>query len=278
MYYLFYLGKYLALILPRDFCYRIAKFLAIIQFYFSRKDRASVIYNLSVILEDKEKVKHYAREVFINFAYYLVDFFRYSKLNADFIKRYVTVSGIDNLDAFLKKDKGALVVTAHLGNYELAGAVTSLLGYNVYAIALPHKNKLLNNFFNTQRKLVGINILPANIAVRKCFSLLRQGELVAFLGDRDFFGGGLATEMFSRQAILPRGPAFFALKTDAVFIPAFFVRENRKFYRLIFEKPILKEAAGLRTEEDIIIYYAKLLEQYIRKYPGQWYMFEKYWL
>jgi KDO2-lipid IV(A) lauroyltransferase len=278
MFCLFSLGKFLALILPRGLCYALARFLAVTQFYCSKKDRAAVIYNLSVAAENKEKIKGYAKEVFINFAYYLVDFFRYAKLNADFIKKYVKVDGIDNLDTFLKQKKGVLAVTAHLGNYELAGAVTSLLGYKVSAIALPHKNKQLNNFFNMQRKLVGINVLPTNMAVKKCFSLLRRGELVAFLGDRDFFGGGLAIEMFSRQAILPRGPAFFALKTGAVFIPAFFVRENKKFYRLIFERPISSGSAGLRTEEEVLTRYAGILEQYIKKYPGQWYMFEKYWL
>ncbi|MDP2922934.1 MAG: lysophospholipid acyltransferase family protein [Candidatus Omnitrophota bacterium] len=278
MYYFFLIGKFLSLIFPRDVCYVLANFLATLQFYISKKDRETVEYNLYPIVEDKKRIEKYAKEVFINFAYYLVDFFRYSKFDKVFLEKYVKVSGLDNLDQSLSRHKGILVVSAHLGNYELAGAVTSILGYSVYAIALPHKNRHLNKFFNKQREMVGIKIIPASLAVKGCFSLLKQGRLVAFLGDRDFFGGGLEVSMFSRSAILPRGPAFFATKSGAEIIPAFFIRENKKFYRLIFEKPILVVGEGIRIQEDIIIKYANILEQYIKRYPGQWYMFAKYWL
>lgn len=278
MYYFFLLGRFLASILGRNACYALAKILALLQFYISKKDRETVIYNLSPLVDDKEHLRKYAKEVFVNFAYYLVDFFRFSKLDADFIKKYVKITGLENVNQSFSKNKGLIAVTAHLGNYELAAAVTSLLGYPVHAIALPHKDKRLNEFFNRQREISGIKVIAANVAIKRCFSLLKEGKLVAFLGDRDFFGGGLEVSMFSRNAILPRGPAFFAVKTGADIIPAFFIRENKKFYRLIFEKPICVGEDGLNTEEDIIFRYVGVLSQYLKQYPGQWYMLAKYWL
>jgi len=276
MYYLYIAGKALALFLPRKLAYCLAGFFANCQYFLAKKDRAAVIENLSPIIKDKKQRQLCAKKVFINFAYYLVDFFRYSRLNADFIKKYVRISGINYLEEAIKQGNGAIAVTAHLGNYELAGAVTSLAGYSVNAVALSHKDKRIKNFFNKQRKIAGVNIVPASVAIKRCFSLLKKGELVAFLGDRVFADSGIKVNMFSRQALMPRGPAFFALKTHASIMPAFFVRENKYFYHLIFEKPINTKI--LKTEEDIVKEYATVLEKYINMYPDQWYLFQPYWL
>ncbi|MFA5008658.1 MAG: lysophospholipid acyltransferase family protein [Candidatus Omnitrophota bacterium] len=276
MYYLYVIGKIFCLSVPRKIAYCAASLLATCQYYLSKKDRAIVIDNLSPIVKGKKKREQCAKKVFINFAYYLVDFFRYSKLNENFIKKYVRISGLSYLEEAISQKKGVMAVTAHLGNYELAGAVTSLIGYKVNAVALSHKDKRINNFFNKQRKMVGINVIPASVGIKKCFSLLEGGQLVAFLGDRVFSGNGVPANMFSHKALLPRGPAFFSLKTKVSVLPAFFVRENKNFYHLIFEKPINPKI--LSAEDDIVREYSKVLEKYISLYPDQWYMFQPYWL
>jgi lauroyl/myristoyl acyltransferase len=84
--------------------------------------------------------------------------------------------------------------------------------------------------------------------------------------------------MFHRTALLPRGPAFFALKTGAQVIAAFLLREKKKFYHLIFEEPVFISQEAIKTEEEIVFRYADILSRYLKRYPGQWYMFEKYWL
>ncbi len=86
MYYLYFLGSLITSIFSRNACYSFARFISLIHFYISVKDRKTVIDNLYPIITDKSKIKQCAKEIFVNFAYYLVDFFRYSKLNQDFIK------------------------------------------------------------------------------------------------------------------------------------------------------------------------------------------------
>ncbi|UCD15506.1 MAG: lysophospholipid acyltransferase family protein [Candidatus Omnitrophota bacterium] len=284
MYYLFILGKILCLIFPRQWCYFLAKILATVHFYLSKKDRDAVKYNLSPIVEDEKRCTRSTHQVFVNFSYYLVDFFRYSKLDQNFIKKYVKVEGINFLQESLSKKKGVVSLTAHLGNYELGGAVVALLGYPIYAVALPHKDKRTNEFFNRHRRRVGIGVIPTGVSVKQCFSVLKKGAMIAFLGDRDFTAGaGIEAEMFSRRANIPRGAFYFAMRTGAAIVPSFFVRQNKKFYRLIFEKPIWEatDASSLLTEEAqaaVIKNYILILEKYLRMYPEQWYMFEKYWV
>lgn len=271
MYYFFVLGKIISLSLPRTIIYCLAKVFASVHYFRSKKDRDAVFYNLKPLIENEKQRKKAAKEVFINFAYYLADFFRYSKLNTRFIQKYIRFEGLEFVDKVLKRKQGAILATAHIGNYELGGAVMSLLGYPLSAVALPHLDLRTNNFFNNQRKRVGINVIPTGLSVKESLDVLKKGRLLALLGDRDFSHSGSKQKILSRYAYIPRGVAFFAEKSQVPVIPAFFVRENKYYYRLIFEK----EIKG--TQEQIIKGYVAILEKVLKKYPEQWYLFQKYW-
>jgi len=277
MYYLFILGKIIALSFPRTISYRIAKLFALAHFYLSKKDREAVLYNLAFLTGNEEKRNELAKKVFVNFAYYLADFFRYARINKKFIKKYVSFEGLGAIDQKIKKNQGVILLTAHLGNYELGGAVMSLLGYPLSVVALPHLDLRTNNFFNRQRQRVGIKVIPAGQAVKKSISVLEKGEILALLGDRDFFHSGRRQKVFSRYANIPRGMAFFAKKGTAAVIPTFFIRENKYYYRLIFEKELHCDREGNNFESAMIQEYVTVLEKYLQRYPDQWYLFQKYW-
>ncbi len=277
MYYLFILGKIIALSFPRTISYKIAKFFALAHFYLSQQDRDAVFYNLKYLVEGEQKQKKIAKKVFINFAYYLTDFFRYLRLNQKFIKKYIKFEGLQFVDQLIKKKQGAILLTAHLGNYELGGAVMSILGYPLSVVALPHLDLRTNNFFNKQRSRVGIDVIPTGLAVKKSISALKEGRLLALLGDRDFSHSGRKEKVFSRSAYIPRGAPFFAKKSDSAIIPAFFVREQKYYYRLIFEDAIKYDKKSKDWEEEILKNYVLVLEKYLKKYPDQWYLFQKYW-
>jgi len=277
-YFLYLLGKIISLSLPRSLAYAVAKFFALLHYRSSTWDREILRYNLSPIVKDKGKIEQYIREVFINFAYYLVDFFRHSKINKKFIKKYVKVVGREHLDKAFAKEKGVIILSSHLGNYELGGAIIAQLGYPLYVVALAHKDPRINNLFDSQRRVAGVNVIATGRTIRRCFSHLKKGTAVAFLGDRDFSSGTtLPVDMFDQQAGVPRGAAFFALQTGAIVVPTFSVRENKTHYCLYFEEPIEVNKEDKNAESLIMQKYAAILEKYLEKYPQQWYMFEKYW-
>ncbi len=281
MYYLYLLGRKLALLLPRRVGYFLADILALFKFYLSRKDKEILLNNLRPFIPDFRKRLVIVKEIFRNFAFYLVDFFRFAKLNREFIKKYVRVEGLEYLEELLKRGEKIIALTAHLGNYELGGALTSLLGFKIVAVALPHSDPRINNFFNQQRNVCGVEVVQTGMGIKRCFKVLEEGKILALLGDRDFSGKGRKTNMFNKICILPRGPAVFSLKTKSYILPSFLVRENSKklFYRLIFEKPISPYKNGnKKSEEEMIGECARILEKYIRMYPEQWYMFGRFWV
>ena len=203
------------------------------------RERHAVVENLKIILNkpscDKE-IRVITRDVFRNFAKYLVDFFRFSLIDDEYIKRFVRLEGRENLEEALKRGKGVIILSAHLGNWELGGYVLGKLGYNMNAVVLTHKNEKVNNFFINQRFMGNFKSIEIGATLRGCYRALKGNELLALLGDRNFSSTGLMAEFFGKPALMPKGPAALALRTGATVLPTYMVREEDDTFRLIFEK------------------------------------------
>ena len=278
MYYLFLIGKSITSICSRRVAYAIAKFFAVVQFYLSKADRESVLGNLEPVISDPKKRWQEAKNVFINFGYYLIDFARHERLDEKFVKEHVRTVGFEHLDKAMQKGKGVVLLTAHIGNYEIGGAVLSILGYPLHAVALPHKDQRLNKFFDHHREVTGVKVIAAGTpAIRRCYSALKKGEAVAFLGDRDFSGVTTEVPIFDKIANLPVGAAYFVARTKAIALPIFLVREGKMNYEFHCEPPIEYDPDDPDAQAKIIREYSKVLEKYLRRYPGQWYLFQRYW-
>lgn len=277
-YLLYRIGQFIALHLPLNLSYQLAVFISDLHYIFACQDRKAVKENLKVIFPDKSKREIYSIRIrmFHNFAKYLVDFFRFPKIDLDYIKRNVHLENIHYFDQALAQGKGVVVLTAHLGNWELGGAVTALLGYPFWVVALTHKHRRVNNFFTSQRESKKIKVIPLGRAVRQCLNALKENQMVALAGDRVFTGRGAVIDFFGKPTFLPEGPAAFSLKTGAPVVPAFMLRNNDDSFTLRIEKPI--ELNPGYTEKELLICYKAIIEDYIRKYPGQWYMFRRFWI
>ena len=220
LYILYRMGIFLALNVPLKVGYKIATFLAIVKYTFSPRDRRYIQKNLRIALSQKsdEEIARLSRQAFINFAKYLVDFFRFSKIDARYIEKNVLIKNRGYIDEALSHKKGVILVGAHIGNWELAAAVVAALGYKLNVVALNHSYKKINDFFIGQRNSKGITVIPVGMAVRRCFDVLRKNEVLGMLGDRDFTNHGFKTIFFGKKAIIPKGPAAFSLKTGAPLI------------------------------------------------------------
>ncbi len=282
-YYLYKLGQFLVQHLPLRLSYQVAGFLSDIHYYLSARDRRYVKNNLRVILPAPiadDELARLSRQVFRDFAKYLIDFFYATgKIDKAYIEKNVTIKNLEYLPQVLKKGKGAIVLTAHVGNWELGGFIISRLGYPLIAVALPHKERSVNNLFNEQRQSQGLTIVPNNVAIRECIRGLRGNRLVALLGDRDFNATGEIMDFFGKKTRIPKGPAAFALKTGAAIIPAFLTREENDRFTLTIEPPIYPpENPTEQTEKEILGQCVKIIEGAIRRNPTQWYMFQKFWV
>ncbi|MCX5679933.1 MAG: lysophospholipid acyltransferase family protein [Candidatus Omnitrophica bacterium] len=281
LYIMYRIGYFLAMSLSTKSAYGVACAMADLWCLVSCADRKAVKYNLQKItgLKDQRQLNRMTRQVFRNFAKYLVDFFRFSKIDGNYIKRFVKVEGIDNLDEALSKGKGVVLLSAHIGNWELGALVVSSLRQPVMAVVLTHGDKRINDFFTRQRMAGKVKPIEIGISLRSCYEALKNNGLVALLGDRDFSGNGFYIDFFGSPALVPKGPAVFSARLDAEIVPTFMVREKDDTFRLIFE-PRLKKISTFEEDgrvKGIMKEYISVIESYVKMYPTQWYMFKREW-
>lgn len=280
-YYIYRFGQFIALALPLKFVYAVAVFLADLHYFFAFRDRSFVKNNLKVIFPDKpdKELRQISRRVFCNFAKYLVDFFRFKKLDPEYIKKNIKLENLHYFDQALEGGKGVVVLTAHLGNWELGGVVIALLGYPFWVVALPHKNKKVNDFFDGQRNSKGVKVITMGKAMRSCISHVRNNHMVALVGDRDFTEKGVIIDFFGKPTHFPEGPAALRLMTGAAIVPGFMLRNPDDSFTLRIEEPVKFNPTGdkLKDLTELVKVYKNILEDYIRKYPDQWYVFRRFW-
>ncbi len=281
-YYFYRLGQFIALILPLRLVYCFAVFLADLHYFFAFRDRRFVKANLRVIFPEakNKQLRKISKKVFRNFAKYLADFFRFEKLNRAYIDKNIKLENLHYFDQALTAGKGVIVLTAHLGNWELGGVVLAQLGYPFWAVALSHKNKKVNDFFVAQRARKGVNVIAMGKAIRSCISEIRNNHMVALVGDRDFTEKGIVIDFFNKPTHFPEGPAALSLMTGASIIPGFMLRNSDDTFTLRIEKPVEFFPTGDKAKDlkNLIKVYNGIFEDYIRRYPDQWYVFRRFWV
>ena len=207
-YILYIIGYFLANVLPLKLAYSLSKRVSDIQCMVSKKDKEAVALNLSIITKkDMKECRKLAKKVFRNFGLYLVDFFRMDNLSKEDIRKRVKVEGIENIDGVLKQNKGGIILTCHIGNWEMGGVVMAMLGYDMSAVALNHKHKKINDFFIKQREGKGLKVISISHIMKRCISALRKKGLLALVGDRDFTNNGMLMDFFGIPTSIQKGPA-----------------------------------------------------------------------
>jgi len=282
LYYLYQVGLFLAKILPVEVGYVIAIVAARSFYFLSREERLALHENLRIVLGDsasQKEVNKKVRGVLINFGKYLADFFKFTKFTREYIEKNIEEEGLQHRDKCLSEGNGAIAITAHIGNWEMGGAIVGALGYPLHAIVLEHKDKRINDFFIHQRAINNMKGIPLGFGLRKCFATLKRNEILAIASDKDYTGDCEDVNFFGKKAALPRGAAALCIKTGAPIVPIFLIRKKDNSFKLYIEEPIRYTESGDYSKDlvDLMERCAKVFEKHISKHPDQWYAFEKVW-
>jgi lauroyl/myristoyl acyltransferase len=278
---LYKIGIFLALNTPLNAGYAIAYFVSRLYSAFSARDNHAIMENLRVLFPDKDRrcLEYIRNSIFINFGKYLVDFFRFSLIDRNYIDKYVRIEGRHFLDDALSRGRGVIATSAHLGNWELGGVILSSIGVPLDVVALTHKQENINIFFTEQRKKKGVGVIPVGVAVRRCFKSLYDNRVVALVSDRDYFDNGFTVDFFGKKTIIPKGPALFSRRHNCPIVPIFMVRNHNDTFTLKILKPI--EPVHTKDEYTDLIFMTeeivRVMENIIMQYPEQWFVFRRFW-
>ena len=281
-YYLYKIGQFLAKILPYWVSYALVMGLCDLHFCFSKADRQAVENNLKTVLKTDHVSRRQVRMVFRNFGKYLLEFFTMTKrLQPKFIESNVHIKNIQYLNEVLQKGKGGIIVSAHLGNWEMGGAALPMLGFPLSVVALAHQDSRVNTLFNAQREVFGAQVIQADVAVRRVVEHLRRNRLVAILADRDFGNRGIVMNFLGHPTVIPKGAAFFSLKTGVPIIPTFFLCAADGHFEIKVYPPINPPHLpdGKVTDQMLAEYiqkYLTIIEDEIRENSSQWLLFREF--
>ncbi len=282
MTYAFYrLVAFFVRLLPLQGAYWLGLRICDLMFFLNRRGRIAVRENLRIVFEyqgivpSRHLLDGCARKTFQYFGKYLADFIRYRKLTPAGVRERVSIQGLEHLEAIRDSKRGALMLTAHCGNWELGGAFIASMGIPINAVVRPVPSPSLERVFNFFREQRGLKVIPLAHAGVGIVKALRRGEVVALVGDRDFTGNGRPRAFFGRETSLPRGAAWFAHRLGIPIYLGFVTRAPDDTFLLRIHPPI--DPADVQTEDEIQARIVAVMEDTIARNPCQWFIFDPFW-
>lgn len=275
------LAQMISWTLPRRFAYWLGLRIADHFYASDHAGRRAVMSNFRQILAMRgvaasdETLQQMARKNFQYFGKYLVDFFKFARFTPTGIRRLVSLEHSEYLEQAEALGRGIIFITAHLGNWELGGAILASLGRRIHAVYLPQRANKTNELFQKYRSQRGLQCIPLGHAARGVMEALKRRECVAMLADRDFTAHHFPILFFGKPAHLSSGPARIALKTQAPLVPTFLLRQPDDTFLLRFYPPIVPESRT--TVAELQTHIRDVLEQEIGRNPLQWFMFDDFW-
>jgi len=263
-----------------------ARATALLYFRLRPKYLVAARANLSIILgepADSVRVRRAAEEMVRGHFSAWTDFLHFATRPPEESSRLVeSVRGYDRIVEGRQAGKGVLLLTAHLGNWEIGGLMLAEVRQPIHVVLVPDifpGVERARRRLHRQSGVVEIRIDRSALPTLSVMRALSDNAIVGMQGDRDFNNTGVAVPFFGREAFFPRGPLRVAMATGARVLPAFIVRVADGRYRVIVEEPLAIESAGDRDAalRRNLERYVAILERYVRQYPEQWYCFYPFW-
>lgn len=249
--------------------------------YYRIADRArerakeQMMRGLSISAAESEPIlKRMFNNVVLNF----LEFFYLPNISGKNVHKFVTFEGLHHLDRALQNGKGAIIVTAHLGNWELCALAMNMQGYPMVGIGKQQPNKGFTLLLTEYRSRFGGEVFYKGAALRQVIKSLKENKLVYIVSDQDGGKDGIFIDFLNKPASTPAGPAAFARKCSAPVIPVFLHRTGSR-HVLVVDPPLeLRETDDVASDvHHNLTIITQRVEEEIRKYPDEWLWFQKRW-
>jgi KDO2-lipid IV(A) lauroyltransferase len=221
------------------------------------------------------------RSEYRNLGFLLAEFCKMPGYTAATASRFIRYEGLENYLRARERGKGVLVLTGHLGAWELSSFYHSLMGMPMGMVIRRLDNPLVDEFVNRIRCLHGNRVIHKDDFARGLIASMRAGETVGILMDTNMTPPqGVFVPFFGVPACTASGMARIAEKTGAAVLPGFLLWEQREQKYVLHFGEELEIVHTEDAEQDVLTNTATFtaaIERYVRQYPDQWLWMHRRW-
>ena len=268
--------------LPRSLCLSIGNGLGRLAFRLDGRHRAIALLNLAVAFgKDRSEPERQAlaRQAFEHFGRTMADIIKISGYPREKILRLIRTEGAEHLRKALSKGRGALVFTAHFGNWEVATAAIAAIS-PTRVIARPLDNRFLEKELAKLRMKFGAEIISKFKAGKPILQSLKNNEIVGIVIDQNVLRSqAVFVDFFGKPAATTPALATFHVRTGASIVPVFCYPLRNGLYRIKFFEPVEPALSGPQEQDVLKITQicTKMIEREIGQNPGLWLWVHNRW-
>ncbi|HWG37055.1 MAG TPA: lysophospholipid acyltransferase family protein [Terriglobales bacterium] len=269
--------------LPRPAARRVGMAIAAAFYYAHRRLVRVARRNLEIAFPQVPRAtrEQWLRQLYRHLGRQMAEFCLFPTLTRQDLSALMATEGLQHYLEAQARGRGVLVLTAHLGAWELSSFGHSLAGYPMKFLVRPLDNAPLNELVLRYRGMHGNRPIGKGEFARGLLQAMAAGETVGVLLDQNSAPPqGVFVPFFGRLACTAAGPAKIAARTGAAVVPGFTVWEEARQQYVLYFEPALELAQSGDQEVDIIENTARftaVIERWVRKYPDQWLWVHRRW-
>ncbi len=250
-------------------------------FFFAAPARRALVSNLSAVIPGSSRIGNHFRAFWTlwNFAWTIAEASNYKLSKAEYTYEII---GNELLDQ-LANASGAIVLTAHMGSYDLGAALfAQKFNREIRMVRAPEPDTLTERHFAASVEQSGAGAVKVDYNTAGALlsfdllSALRRGEIVSIQGDRVIPGVTHANgRLFGQTIAIPNGPFTLALVAQVPIFPLFIVRAGYRRYQIIVREPIIAQRTGAGGRDqavaEALARWCVVLEEVIAEHWHQWF-------
>ncbi|HSV27489.1 MAG TPA: hypothetical protein VLH60_06305 [Sedimentisphaerales bacterium] len=268
---------------PAETNLRTARFMGRVVWKRYERGRQRAMENLRASFPDKDEewIEQTGRKSFESLLMLTMDILMAPRIvRKDNWRSYCRFSGTERAKWMIKEHKGMLLLTAHYGNFELAGYLLGMFGFDIYSVARPLDNRYINDYLFGIRQSKGQKLIIKKGASSMMEEVVAQGAALGFIADQDAGRKGVFVDFFGRKASTYKSIGLLAMMRNVPVAVGCCRRVDRRFFFDIeIERIIMPEEWADKPDplQWVSQEYTSAIERFIRKDPTQYWWMHRRW-
>jgi len=207
----------------------------------------------------------------------IYELFASSRWKDETLAKWFEFEGREELNRALAEGKGVILITGHVGSWELSALYLQSLGYNLHVVTGVQMNRLLTGAVKEAKEKRGIEVIHPNGSYRQILKVFQCNGILALLIDGNVYSGGVEWQFFGRKTRLPDGPVRLAKASGAPIIAGYSRRLGKERFKICVESIVNARQVEELSEGEMLATVYRTLERFIADNADQWCMFRRIW-